>query len=370
VDEVAPARAEVRSRQDAPDLLPPPILLADSAERLSELLEGEIGPRLEQLQRLEEQTSANTEEVTVGAPRLVLFVDDWSPPSVAARHPLMREVMDRGHRLGVTVVCLADSPDREPSEADVRVVLSAAGTATVEERRREGRRWEGVWPDAGDVGLSEALARALAPLRLEDRDGGRGVADEVRALDLFGFSTPDEVDPRETWRPLPRRAQLRVPIGVSSSGERVVLDLKQAAEGGLGPHGLIVGATGSGKSELMRTLVSGLEAADQIVLISDAEPSTASLVAEAGQLLKRAGPPMYLVVNKLPRKGGRLDLETLSRAVPDARAMITVSSNPDTASELAAGEYSWDRAPDEWNRSLRELAAVMVVDWPELGLAT
>jgi S-DNA-T family DNA segregation ATPase FtsK/SpoIIIE len=252
------ARSEVRARQDAPDLLPPPILLADSSERLSELLEGEIGPRLEQLQRLEEQATANAGEITIGSPRLVLFVDGWSPHSVAARHPLMREVMDRGHRLGVTVICLADSPEREPSEADVRVVLSPAGPATVEERRGEGQRWEGVWPDSGDVGLSEALARALAPLRLEDRDGGRGVADEVRALDLFGFSTPEEVDPKETWRPMPRRAQLRVPIGVSSSGERVVLDLKQAAEGGLGPHGLIVGATGSGKSELMRTLVSGL----------------------------------------------------------------------------------------------------------------
>jgi hypothetical protein len=76
------------------------------------------------------------------------------------------------------------------------------------------------------------------------------------------------------------------------------------------------------------------------------------------------------VVNKLPRKGGRLDLDTLSRAVPDARAMITVESDQETASELAAGEFSWERAPDAWARSLRELAAVMVVDWPELGLAT
>jgi MinD-like ATPase involved in chromosome partitioning or flagellar assembly len=115
---------------------------------------------------------------------------------------------------------------------------------------------------------------------------------------------------------------------------------------------------------------AAIEAADQIVLVSDAEPSTASLVAEAGQLLKRAGPPMYLVVNKLPRKGSRLDLEMLSRAVPDARAMITVASDPEPASALTAGEFSWERAPSTWNRSLRELATVMVADWPELGLAT
>jgi MinD-like ATPase involved in chromosome partitioning or flagellar assembly len=115
---------------------------------------------------------------------------------------------------------------------------------------------------------------------------------------------------------------------------------------------------------------AAIEAADQIVLVTDSEPSTASLVAEAAQLLKRAGPPMFLVVNKLPRKGGRLDLQMLSRAVPDARGMITVAADHESASALAAGDWDWGDAPRSWQISLRELAAVMVADWPGLGLAT
>jgi MinD-like ATPase involved in chromosome partitioning or flagellar assembly len=115
---------------------------------------------------------------------------------------------------------------------------------------------------------------------------------------------------------------------------------------------------------------AAIEAAEQIVLITDAEPSTASLVAEAAQLLKRAGPPMFLVVNKVPARGGRLDLEMLSRAVPDARALITVGADPRTASALAAGDFSWDEAPESWRLSISELAGVMVADWPGLGLAT
>ena len=47
-------------------------------------------------------------------------------------------------------------------------------------------------------------------------------------------------------------------IGVGATGQAVELDLKEAARGGMGPHGLVVGATGSGKSELLRTLVLGL----------------------------------------------------------------------------------------------------------------
>lgn len=48
---------------------------------------------------------------------------------------------------------------------------------------------------------------------------------------------------------------LRLPIGCDDDGLPVVLDLQESASGGDGPHGLIVGATGSGKSELLRTLL-------------------------------------------------------------------------------------------------------------------
>ncbi len=115
---------------------------------------------------------------------------------------------------------------------------------------------------------------------------------------------------------------------------------------------------------------AAIAAADQIVLVSDAEPSTASLVAEAARLLKRAGPPMYLVVNKRPRRGGRLDLEQFSRAVPDARSLLVVEADPPAASRLAAGDFEWDASPKSWRLALRELAAVMVADWGDLGLTS
>jgi len=62
------------------------------------------------------------------------------------------------------------------------------------------------------------------------------------------------------WGPRSPREWLRVPLGVSAAGNRVDLDIKEAAEGGDGPHGLCVGATGSGKSELLRTVVLGMVA--------------------------------------------------------------------------------------------------------------
>lgn len=62
----------------------------------------------------------------------------------------------------------------------------------------------------------------------------------------------------ERWHTIDNDAFLRVPIGVDPELRPVLLDLKESALAGMGPHGLLVGATGAGKSELLRTLVCGL----------------------------------------------------------------------------------------------------------------
>lgn len=112
-------------------------------------------------------------------------------------------------------------------------------------------------------------------------------------------------------------------------------------------------------------------AADQLVLVSDAHPSTASLVAEAADLLRTVGPPITLVVNKMPSgRGARLDLAGLEQLVPDAHGLITLGEDPRSATRVAAGDYAWDDAPEPWRTSIRELAVSLQADWPALGITT
>jgi MinD-like ATPase involved in chromosome partitioning or flagellar assembly len=112
-------------------------------------------------------------------------------------------------------------------------------------------------------------------------------------------------------------------------------------------------------------------AADQLVLISDAHPSTASLVAEAAELLRTVGPPITLVVNKMPHgRHARLDLAGLESLVPDAQGLVTIDEDARSATRVAAGDYSWDDAPRQWRRAVRGLAVSLQSDWPRLGLTT
>ena len=152
---------------------------------------------------------------------------------------------------GVTVIEVAPEASGEPgSGLSVLVrpgrMLLSAGHGGVHRGR----------PDTLGEPQAEALARQLAPLRAPSADGDGPLPTGLDFTELLGLG--DAVDLSRSLRPRAARERLRVPIGLGPGGEPVLLDLKEAALEGMGPHGLCVGATGSGKSELLRTLVLGL----------------------------------------------------------------------------------------------------------------
>jgi S-DNA-T family DNA segregation ATPase FtsK/SpoIIIE len=153
-----------------------------------------------------------------------------------------------------TLIVIADSPEAEPGEVDLRLRV-AAGRLEVE---RADLAAVAGRPDRLGPAAAEAIARRLAPLRLSDEPGARRLAGAISLTELLDLRDVSKLDTSVIWRTRPQADSLRTPMGVSSQGEAVLLDLKESALGGDGPHGLVIGATGSGKSELLRTVVSGL----------------------------------------------------------------------------------------------------------------
>jgi MinD-like ATPase involved in chromosome partitioning or flagellar assembly len=129
--------------------------------------------------------------------------------------------------------------------------------------------------------------------------------------------------------------------------------------------GVVLMDCGTGLHEA--TSKAALKTADQVVLVTDAEPATASIVAEAAALLRQEGVPLYLLVNKMPSTGSRLDVAALEAYIPQARGLVVLPSNQRAASQLATGIFDWRDAPAGWKRAIREVAAALVADWPELG---
>ncbi len=183
-------------------------------------------------------------------PHVVVVIDGGS---TAGSDHLMTE----GGVEGVTLVDLSSPPPRLLDEAAVVLDIASDGMVS-------GTTMHGTTPvgraDRFELTQSEALVRELAPLRLSAASfadqpsvtADLGLAELLDLGDLYQF------DLATTWAGRPNRDRLRVPIGVGLDGRSIELDLKESAQDGMGPHGLLVGATGSGKSELLRTLVLAL----------------------------------------------------------------------------------------------------------------
>ncbi|WP_085092568.1 type VII secretion protein EccCb [Mycolicibacterium fallax] len=125
-------------------------------------------------------------------------------------------------------------------------------------------------PGDEHAGPRDAARRSLAVTPEWVRAAGLGplpgavpdLLDSATAAACARRLAADPRRPRTDWPDLLERAgDLRVPLGRGSDGAPAFLDIKEAAAGGMGPHGLCVGATGSGKSELLRTITLGMIAA-------------------------------------------------------------------------------------------------------------
>ncbi|WP_447009285.1 type VII secretion protein EccCa [Saccharothrix hoggarensis] len=225
---------------DRSDALGPVRLVASGVVALEAVLDDLLADR----PRFDPEDGRGT-----SGPHLVVVLDGGA---VAGSDHLMTG----GGVEGVTVLDLSSPPPRVPERSVLVLTVTADGVltaATADGDVELGRA------DALDLPTAEAVARELAPLRLTAGGAGDQPLSGVTGLaDLLDLGDPYAFDPRDTWQQRPNRDRLRIPFGLREDGAPVDVDLKESAEDGMGPHGLLIGATGSGKSELLRTLVLGL----------------------------------------------------------------------------------------------------------------
>ncbi len=170
--------------------------------------------------------------------------------------PGVAQVLREGPEVGVYSVCLDNETRLLPEECTATVSWSTAepGLLTVQQTLQspvEDAVGEGVAPT-----WSEQLARGLAPIRdVSPAEDDAGLPAAARLLDLLHLDPPTSAAVRGSWAAGGRTT--RAVIGAGLDGGFAV-DLRRD-----GPHGLIAGTTGSGKSELLQTIVASLAAANR-----------------------------------------------------------------------------------------------------------
>ena len=231
--------------------------LAAAPITVREMLQG----LLDELRRRETTArgdDAEAKRAAQGWPYLLFVVEN---PALVAGHAAFETILRVGPQIRAGAIFLTEAVHDIPDGCGARVEVDAR-RLTITRDAPEARPSVGV-PDLLSAADAERLARALAPLQVaQEVDLPTG----LRLSALLGGDARCQVDLPALWRSHAHPArQLTAPIGIGSGGAPVVLDLHNNVHG---PHGLIAGTTGSGKTVLLSTLLASLAACNSPRLVN------------------------------------------------------------------------------------------------------
>jgi DNA segregation ATPase FtsK/SpoIIIE, S-DNA-T family len=167
--------------------------------------------------------------------------------------PGIGEVLSAGPAAGVFVICRDDDWRDLPGACRGRLDTDPGNGGTgVYLERDSGHPLEVARLDLVSERWADETARALAPIRDKPDQGPAGTNAVVRMNDLFGIPQLTPAAVQDLWRRGGGRTTA-VPLGRLADGSPFVVDI--AAQG---PHMLVGGTTGSGKSQFLQTLVASL----------------------------------------------------------------------------------------------------------------
>jgi S-DNA-T family DNA segregation ATPase FtsK/SpoIIIE len=193
-----------------------------------------------------EQRGADRYSNTAPLPHILLLVTDEAGVELST----LSRLLDRVQGRGVSVMFVAKDHGTLPRQCSA--VLG--GTLNGAVRYESPAGVIDVIPDALEISVSEQATLRLAPYR--DAAAGSAAASIPRQVPLSGvlkrlLTEPENV--KSVWSTA-NAATLRAPIGMDADGEWL-LDVVEN-----GPHGLIAGTSGAGKSELLQSMVVSLAA--------------------------------------------------------------------------------------------------------------
>ncbi|WKU46453.1 FtsK/SpoIIIE domain-containing protein [Streptomyces sp. VNUA116] len=172
------------------------------------------------------------------------------------RVPGVPQLLQEGPQHGMFALCLDEDERLLPEECRAAVCWPPGPGARATVRGSGLESLGEVLADQVGADWCELVARSLAPVRDVSRDDAdSALPTAARLLGLLGMPDPTGADIERLWRA--GGATTAAPIGIAADGP-FVLDIRRD-----GPHALVAGTTGAGKSELLQTLIASLAVANR-----------------------------------------------------------------------------------------------------------
>ena len=221
------------------------------------------------------------------------FLVVCADPELLRQHPIGQYLTSNDPGLGVSTIFLYDQLDALPKECCT--ILEMEGRKGSLFCRENASIRQEFTLDPMQEDFYETFARAMAPLRIESAAEKGNLPTTVSFLQGFGVQEPGELPGPRRWSQAVPEKSMAVPIGVRADGQPFLFDIHEKK---CGPHGLVAGMTGSGKSEMVQSWILSMALAFP--------PQAVSFV-----LIDFKGTGLILPFRNLPHLAGTIsDLDT------------------------------------------------------------
>lgn len=198
----------------------------------------------------EESTDAQQEEEldvqALPLPHYIIFCTNYR---LLENEPVMRKLLTR--HLGTTLVMVVPSMEMLPKETH-QIINLTQKPGLLHYSEGDTRTVDFEYPNRN---LLRTFARSIAPVRVHDAVESAAIPTLVSFLDIYGVRHVDDLDVWRLWSENRTYDGLRSTIGYTAGSRPFILDISEKYHG---PHGLIAGTTGSGKSVMLQTYILSL----------------------------------------------------------------------------------------------------------------
>ncbi len=200
--------------------------------------------------RTEEKETSGTQESREQGPRYIMFIDDIQ--SVAGE--AIEKYIFSQEDAGLTTILLAERYEQLPNACEYIIQNDGYFQGTCEIRKGEAGKRHIAFDDMSSRVVNR-LARAMSNIEVNETETGGEIPSSVSFFDMYGIQRLSDLHVKDRWRKNRTYDSLKALIGQKAGGQPCFLDLHEKYHG---PHGLVAGTTGSGKSETLQTYILSL----------------------------------------------------------------------------------------------------------------
>lgn len=185
----------------------------------------------------------------VPKPYYIMFVAN---PGVLEGELITKYIYDSQDFGGLTTFIMAESYEQLPNLCEYVIQKDEIfqGAYELADVQRQSIEFDQLSREKLD-----RMSRTLSGIEVKEVEKGGDIPNALTFLEMYHVNRPEDLHAQELWRKNRNYENMKAAVGLKAGGELCYLDVHEKYHG---PHGLVAGTTGSGKSETLQTYMLSL----------------------------------------------------------------------------------------------------------------